>query len=281
MLVAHRLREIAMDVRANDTTLYAELTGQGAPVVFVHGSWGDHHNWDLVAPAIAQSHRTLTYDRRGHSQSERPVGQGSVHEDVTDLAALIEALDLAPVHLVGNSFGAIVSLNLAAERPELVRSLFVHEPPLVRLLAGVDQLKPMLDGFNQRVEGVLQHLRRGDGASGAQRFVEDIAMGSGAWDQLPPHAQRTFIDNAPTWLDEMQEPDALDFDLSRLQGWDRPTLLSRGDQSPPMFGPVMERVAKAIPAASRHTFVGAGHVPHTSHPANYIETLLAFIASSS
>jgi pimeloyl-ACP methyl ester carboxylesterase len=59
--------------------LYYERAGErGAPLVLVHGSWGDHHNWESVVPSLAQSFRVLTYDRRGHSQSERPPGQGSI-----------------------------------------------------------------------------------------------------------------------------------------------------------------------------------------------------------
>jgi pimeloyl-ACP methyl ester carboxylesterase len=269
-----------MHVRANRTTLYAELAGDGMPVVFVHGSWGDHHNWDLVVPEIAASYRPVTYDRRGHSQSDRPTGPGSVHEDVADLAALIEALHLAPVHLVGTSFGAIISLHLAAERPALIRSLFVHEPPLVGLLAGDVDRQPIVEAFRERAGGVHKRLHGGDMAGGARQFVEDVALGPGAWDQLPSTVQQTFINNAPTWLDEMSEPDDLDFDLSMLTGFDRPTLLSHGGQSPPMFEPIVERVAKAIPAAYRHTFVDAGHVPHMSHPADYVDALLTFITSA-
>ena len=77
----------------------------------------------------------LTYDRRGHSQSERLSGQGSVREDVADLAALIEDLRLAPAWVAGNSFGASITLRLAGERPDLLRGLIAHEPPLLSLLA--------------------------------------------------------------------------------------------------------------------------------------------------
>jgi pimeloyl-ACP methyl ester carboxylesterase len=55
-----------------------------------------------VAAQIAQSLQVLSYDRRGHSQSS---GDGSLDDDLADLAALIEHLHLAPVHLVGNSLG--------------------------------------------------------------------------------------------------------------------------------------------------------------------------------
>ena len=264
-------------VRVNGVHLRYEAAGSGgSPVVFVHGSWGDHHNWDLVAPEVAHSNRVLTYDRRGHSESERPDGQGSVHDDVADLAALIEALDLAPTHVVGNSFGAIISLRLAAARPELIRTLFVHEPPLFPLLAGNPEMAPILEAVRQRIGGVVQRLQDGDMSGGARQFVEEVALGPGAWAQLPPQVQQTFITNAPTVLDESLDPDALNFDLSTLSGFDRPTLISQGDQSPPMFGPIVELVAKALPGASRHTFHGAGHVPHMTHPADYLETLSSF-----
>src|SRR5438105_15556737 len=82
----------------------------GPPLLLVHGSWGSHHNWDLVAPRLAESFRVVTYDRRGHSESERPPGQGSIHEDVADLVALIEHLDLAPACVAGSSWGAIITL---------------------------------------------------------------------------------------------------------------------------------------------------------------------------
>ena len=55
----------------NGIRIYSESQGEGAPMVLVHGSWGDHRNWDLVVPGLARTFRTLTYDRRGHSQSER------------------------------------------------------------------------------------------------------------------------------------------------------------------------------------------------------------------
>ena len=89
----------------NGVQLYWELTGKsGEPLVLVHGSWVDHHNWDPVVPLLSRTFRVLTYDRRGHSQSERPASQGSIREDVADLAAMIDELDLAPAHIVGDFF---------------------------------------------------------------------------------------------------------------------------------------------------------------------------------
>jgi pimeloyl-ACP methyl ester carboxylesterase len=244
----------------------------------VHGSWGDHHHWDLVAPRLAEAHTVLIYDRRGHSQSERPTSQGSVHDDVADLAALIEKTGIAPAHVVGNSFGACICLRLAAERPDLIRSLVVHEPPLVGVIAEDPAMASILQAFGERISGVVECLKAGDMAGGARRFVEDVAFGPGAWDQLPPEARQTFVANAPTFLDETGDPEALALDLATLKSFDRPTLVTQGDTSPPMFSPIAKRVADAISTASRHTFTGSGHVPHMTHPDDYVKSVSSFIA---
>jgi pimeloyl-ACP methyl ester carboxylesterase len=97
--------------RVNAVELYYEATGDGDPLVLVHGSWGDHSNWQSVVPGLASSFRVITYDRRGHSPSERPPGQGLRREDEDDLAALIEVLDVSPAHVAGNSFGASIVLG--------------------------------------------------------------------------------------------------------------------------------------------------------------------------
>src|SRR6266567_33271 len=115
------------------------------------GSWASHNIWDFVAPRLAESFRVLTYDRRGHSESQRPSGQGSVREDVADLAALIEHLELAPAWVAGNSFGASITLRLAGERPDLLRGRIGHEPPLFSLLAADPAVAPLLAEVGQRI----------------------------------------------------------------------------------------------------------------------------------
>src|SRR5262245_50389986 len=101
--------------RVNGVELYCELAGTGAPLVLVHGSWTDHRSWDAVTPGLAESFRVLHYDRRGHSRSERPSDQGSIEEDVADLAALIVHAGCAPAFVAGNSWGASIVLRLASE----------------------------------------------------------------------------------------------------------------------------------------------------------------------
>jgi pimeloyl-ACP methyl ester carboxylesterase len=136
------------EIEVNGVRLRYELTGQGDGVVLVHGSWDDRHGFDAVAPDLAERFRVLAYDRRGHSDGE---GGGTLDDDVADLAALIEGLVLGPAHVVGHSRGGAVALRLAIARPELVRTVNVHEPPLFALLADHPEVRARLEEMGGRV----------------------------------------------------------------------------------------------------------------------------------
>jgi pimeloyl-ACP methyl ester carboxylesterase len=202
-----------------------------------------------------------------------------VGEDVADLAALIEHLRLAPAHIAGNSFGGSIVLRLASERPDLFRTLIVHEPPLFGLLAHTEG-QEVLGEIRKRTEAVVGLLKAGDYAGGARLFVETIALGPGGWDQLPASMQQTFIFNAPTWLDEIQDPEALTLDLTRLAVFTRPALVTIGGQSPPFFPLVVDKVVQTLRRGEKETLAGAGHVPHVSHPGEYVEAVLRFTAKA-
>jgi pimeloyl-ACP methyl ester carboxylesterase len=266
--------------KVNGVRLFYEVSGSGeVPLVLVHGSWTSHETWRLVVPQLAESFRLVTFDRRGHSASERPDGQGSVRDDVADLAALIEHLELGPAWVAGNSFGGSITLRLAGERPDLMRGLIAHEPPLLALLAGNRAMDPMLGVVRQRIAAVVDRIVADDHAGAAEQFVETVALGPGAWAQLPPEAQQIMIVNAPTFLDEANDPDQLAIDLGSLAGYPKPALLTKGTLSPPMFAPIVDQIATALRAADLHVFPTAGHIPHVTHPEDYVAAIRGFVGA--
>ena len=267
--------------RFNEVQLFWEQTGsKGEPLVLVHGSWGDHHNWDMVVSGLAKTFRVLTYDRRGHSESERLPGKGRVQDDVDDLIALITGLNLSPAHIVGNSYGAGIVLKAAAKRPDIFKSMVVHEPPLFGLLNDNPNAQKALESVNQRMDVVLSLIAAGNLEKATEEFMEKLAMGPGSWEKLPDIAKKRFIYNSLTWYDEMQDPQSLQINLSDLKGFTRPTLLSQGSASPPFFPPVIDRIKSALPLAKQITIEGAGHVPHMSHSDKYVELVTDFCLPS-
>jgi len=261
----------------NGVLLRYALSGTGeVPLVLVHGSWGSHRNWDLVVPGLARSFQVLTYDRRGHCESECPGGQGSIGEDVDDLAALIELLGLAPAYVVGDSRGSVITLRLAGERPDLLRGVVVHEPPLFSLLASDSAMAPVLEEMRERVNAVLERIESGDHDGAAEQFC-DMALGPGTWAQFPLETRQTWIENAPTFLDEERDPEVGAVDLVSIGAFPGPILLTTGGHGPPMFSPVVARLAKALLGAETLTYARAGHIPHATHADAYVEATAAFI----
>ncbi|WP_235734942.1 alpha/beta fold hydrolase [Nocardioides alcanivorans] len=103
----------------------------GDPVVLLHGFPQRATSWDKVAAHLHEAGlRTLAPDQRGYSPGARPKGRRPyrVPELVGDVVALIDRVG-RPVHLVGHDWGAVVAWSLAAERPDLVRTLTAVSVP--------------------------------------------------------------------------------------------------------------------------------------------------------
>jgi pimeloyl-ACP methyl ester carboxylesterase len=261
------------EAKVNGVTLYYELEGSGEPLVLVHGSWGDATSWRFVVPGLAERFRVLVYDRRGHSRSEQqPDTPGSIDEDGDDLAALLDALDLVPAHVATNSWGGNIALRLATRRADLFRSLSCHEPPLRSLLEGDAESQEMLQRAASSLEEVGRRIAAGDHEGAARHFVEEVAFGPGVWEhELPAEMRAVFVQNAPTFLDELQDPNQVNADQDALARLEIPVRLTEGSESPPLFPRVIDRLATLIPRVTRETIDGAAHVPQLSTPERYVE----------
>lgn len=266
---------------ANGVGLYYELRGErGEPMVLIHGAWFDHHNWDPVVPELSRSFRVLTYDRRGHGNSQRVATLGSMEEDAADASALLDRLGLAPAHVVGQSTGAIVALRLAVRRPQGVRSLSVHEPPLLGLLANDPSFAPVMAEEVARRNAVMTVLEKGDREAGARMFVETQMAGPGGWERLPRPVREAFIANADNYLDEMSNVADRTIDLKALGRFQGPALLSYGATSKPMMKRVIDLLGSALPRSKIHAYPGAGHNAHLTHPQEFARTITAFAESA-
>lgn len=256
-------------VEIDGTALYYEESGAGEPVVFAHGNWSDHSTWGPTLAELPASLRAIVYDRRGTGRSQRtrePLTRRR-HED--DLAGLIEALGPAPAHVVGNSYGGSTALGLAARRPELFRSVVVHEPPLMSVVGDDPAARGAIAQTGASLQTVMELVDGGDAAGGARQFVEEVALGPGGWSLLPEVYREIMIANAPTVVEELRDLAALEVDLERLADLDVPVLLTQGDQSPAWFHAIVERLDGAIEGARVATVPGAGHNPHATHPADF------------
>jgi pimeloyl-ACP methyl ester carboxylesterase len=259
--------------------LYYEEMGAGEPVVFVHGGWSNASTWGLTIPELPGSLRAVAYDRRGYSRSTRSTGAMPRRRHEDDLAAVIEALEIAPAHVVGNSYGASTALALAERRPELFRSVAAHEPPLMSVGKDDPASSAAMAETDARMEVVLRRVEAGDPAGAAEQFVEEIALGPGMWAMLPEPLREVMIGNAQAVVDDIRAPAWAEIELERLAALEVPVLLTRGDRSPAWFLEIISRLDEAMPSARVETIPGASHNPHGTHPAEYAAVLAEHVES--
>ena len=272
--------------------LHYVIQGDGEPVVLVHGALGDYRTWANQVPVLAARYRVVAYSRRFHfpAQGDEAAGDYTVAQHAADLAALIERLDLGPVHLVAESYGASVALLCAHRWPHLVRSLVIGEPPLVHWLAdlpgGAELLEDYLAGVIRPAQAAC---RAGDATEAVAHFFDGNIGREGAFAQLPPPVREPLLENAPALrLDLLAAPTAMEdgddyfgtLTPERAADIACPTLLLAGGRSPALFRAITDALATRLPAASLTLIPRGAHAMAAGQPQAYNRAVLAFLAAA-
>jgi pimeloyl-ACP methyl ester carboxylesterase len=121
--------------------LHVTVWGQGEPVLFVHGGFTNgEEDWKAQRP-LADRYRVQLVDRCGHGKSPDLPGRYTLEAQAQDVAQLLSA----PSHIVGVSYGAVVSLLAAALNSRYVRSLTLIEPPAFGLVRGHSDVETLIE----------------------------------------------------------------------------------------------------------------------------------------
>lgn len=108
-----------------DIDLYYEVSGQGQPLLFIHGLGSSTRDWERQAAFFSRHYQVIIFDLRGHGKSDKPPGPYSVQLFASDTARLIGSLGIGNTHVVGLSMGGMIAFQLALETPELVSSMVI------------------------------------------------------------------------------------------------------------------------------------------------------------
>jgi pimeloyl-ACP methyl ester carboxylesterase len=232
--------------------LHVHEWGSGPPVVLVHGSiLGARYAFIEQRPLTARW--TLRApDRIGHGDS--PPGRSDFEVDARLVAD--QLLD-RPVHLLGNSYGGIVSMLAAVQRPENVRSLTVVEPPAVSVARG--------DPAVEKIAAVMEAMRDSppeDDRELLALFFSRVGVEMEVPDPIPePLVAGTKA------LRLTRHPDEAMIPLEALAAADFPMLVVSGGHSDG-FEAICDAIAEGT-GARREILTGAGHqVPGLGKPFN-------------
>ena len=104
---------------------YYEITGNGVPLVLIHGLGSSCQDWELQVDSFARYYQVITIDLRGHGRSGKPQGPYSIPLFARDTAGLLNELNCTPAHILGISLGGMVAFQLAIDFPNVTRSLII------------------------------------------------------------------------------------------------------------------------------------------------------------
>ena len=114
-----------MRIVANGISINYEVAGSGKCIVLIHGMGDNLGAWYNQVPVFSQRYRVLSYDVRGHGETEAPEGEFSTDIWTEDLHGLLEAVGINKAYVLGYSMGGIVALNFALRYPEMVEALIL------------------------------------------------------------------------------------------------------------------------------------------------------------
>ena len=111
--------------KETNISMYYEIDGAGEALVFIHGLGSSGKDWQFQAGFFPAHFQTLTYDVRGHGESEKAKPPYSVSLFAKDLAELLGELGISKAHLVGISMGGWIAFQFGLDYPEMTRSLTI------------------------------------------------------------------------------------------------------------------------------------------------------------
>src|SRR6266508_1778023 len=248
-------------VRLDGCDLYYEEVGEDVPILLIHPAGATAATWGSATEELARIGRVITYDRRGYARSGgEPVRSVSTH----------------PAVVVGTSAGAIIAIDLAVRRPDLVQAVIEHEGPwrFTRHLP----TGPQVTAF-ATIGSLILRGRQSDAAEALLRSAYSYRDGGTAWDAFPEEWRRAGRENARAALWDFlitigNHPSATDLATVGV-----PVVCSYGARSPDFIVRCTRSLAAAIPTAKAHRIEGAGHAAPFDATTDFVQLIADTITS--
>ncbi len=264
------------EIEVGGVPTHVHETGDGPTVLLLHGSgpgvsaWA---NWRLVLPALAGSFHVVAHDQLGFGRTGRPADGSYGRAAWTRHAlALVDALGIERLHVVGNSMGGAIALSMAAERPELVERLVLMGTTGVAfdLPPGLDQVWGYEPGLEE-MRRLVRLFAYDDDAVATDDLVTLRYETS-----LEPHTRESYEAMFPAprqrWVDDLA------LDAATLRSIAQPTLLIHGyeDEVIP-FAASSLKALDLLPNAELHAFRNCGHWVQIEQTKRFTRVLADFL----
>ncbi len=245
-------------------------TPAGLPVMFIHGFPFSHRMWEPQMRALPHGIRAISYDLRGHGESQVADGQYTIEFLIDDLMALLDHLVVDKAVLCGLSLGGYVALRAVERYPDRVRALVLadtkSEPDSneAKVKRSSTMLAVKRDGVPAFAENFVKAVFAPQNLTGQPQVVEFIKT---------LIRTNTQLGIAGTLLALAARTDT----TPALAGIKVPTLILVGEHdalTPPAASEAMHRL---IPASQYIVIPGAGHLANLENETAFNQALVAFL----
>lgn len=258
-------------VDSGGESIYWELTSigdrDGRPVVVLsHGAGGTHAVWYQQVPQLAKHFRVVTWDSRGFGNSTNDNDAPSAEAAAADLAAVLDELEVARAHLVGQSMGGWHVVAFAVANPDRVLSL-----TLADTVGGL---------WTPELREAMAEFSAGGGlSSGDESVGGHPALWSGTAQRDPAQAflyQALGTFHSPP-MGRLGQTLAWGASHEQIGALGVPVLFVAGEHDRIFPAQMLARSAELVPAAKYVEIAEAGHSPYFEQPAAWNEAVLSFL----
>lgn len=261
----------------NGTVLEYEVGGSGEPLLLIGtGPFADSFLPLLSEEALTGRLRLIRYRQRGQIEGLADGSAVSFATHAADAAALLEHLGIERTHVAGHSTGATIALQLVRDRPDLVHSLTLLEPPLMSVPAARD--------FLERIGPATEAYGAGDRERAMVLFLTQVT--GLEWDRC----RRVVEQGVPGGVAQAMAGATTFFDsyLPALGGWEtgeedmagisQPVLSVTGTDTDQLFRASCDLLRSWIPHLEECLVDGVGHLLHMQRPEPVARCMAQFLA---
>lgn len=242
-------------------------SGEGPPLVLIHGTGIDHSYWDPVAPELGRHFTVSSVDRRGrgHSGDTAPY---AIQREFEDVAAMVASM-AGDVFLVGHSYGALCSLE-AALLTTNIGKLILNEPPMYTTVEVTFPADAPAE--------ILAYAGAGEWEKALVLLYE-----AGGMPEAELHRLRSLpswharIQAAPTMLREILSVREYAFDPVRFKNLKTPVLLLVGGETSPVYTAATEALHVSLPNSRLAVLPGQPHDAALTAPELFVQQVLRFL----
>lgn len=251
---------------SDDTRIYYETYGDGAPVLFIHGGGGNTICWYQQVPFFARKYKVIVMDLRGFKNSPCVPERNHPRHYPADVLAILEQEGIGKVNLVCQSLGAWAGLPLAVKHPERVQTLFISGSPT--------------PAYSPETWEILRKAGKtfDDGR-------HDLRSKSIGWNRKNVEARPEMLHlygcikalNPKGFLALTMQADDVKIHPTEFEGYRVPTLMTGGSHDDFLTPESHHLVAKLLPGSRKYTFEDSGHSPYFETPDEFNRVVLEFL----